>query len=193
MIAKALPFGVALLVVTACGGSDSAVGRGDDGTGTGTGVGSATASSTPAQKTSLCTALDAKKCDLGSSGVAGCEERLNGTSGAYVEAIERCVKAQSDCDDIWDTCTEKAVAEIAPGYPNVPPITQCKDKNLECGTKYAPSSTDPDNSTIKSEVDDACELVIVLDEAGQNRAAECRAKDCDAFAECIRVLTDDVE
>ena len=172
---KALGSLLLVALVAACGGSDSS------GTGappSGSGVGSSS-SSTSTQRENVCKMLEDKKCDLGSSGRSGCEDRLAGTSSAFIQGFDECLHGASDACDAWGDCEEKVSAEIAPGFPNVLVVTQCKDKNLGCATKYTPNYVRTDA------LNDSCEALVKLDDASQTRAKECAAKECDAFAACI--------
>jgi hypothetical protein len=69
----------------------------------------------------------------------------------------------------FSDCEAKATAEVAPGSPNLPIVTQCKDKDTACS---ASSSY-------------LCERLPRLDAAGKARVEECRAMDCPAFKSCL--------
>lgn len=165
-------WGLGLVWLTACGGSDSSEPSGESG--------SATASSTAEERSSFCGMLATKSCTT--EEVEECEVRLAGTNGAFVQALRTCMTAATTC--ALEECALEALPEVAPGYPNVPVVTQCKDKNLAC-------ATDPAWKT--NQINEDCQSLVVLDAAGRARATECEAKDCDAFASCISDVSFDLD
>ena len=171
------------VLVTAACGSDSS-GTSSSGAAAPAGSGSATASSTSAERASFCDVLGSKSC--ASEEVQNCDENLVGANSAYVQALQQCMSAASSCT--LQECTAKVLPEIAPGYPNVPVVTKCKDRNLACATKYAGDASDR-----KRTVDKRCESLVVLDAAGQARAADCETRECDAFASCLSEVAFDLD
>jgi hypothetical protein len=143
------------------------------------GAASTDATSTAESRTAVCAAEATKKC-LGAVNpdVAGCEAELAGKNAAFVDALKRCVDTIGACQNDYNAevvdCAKKATAEVTPGFPNVPLVTQCKDRDTACqlGVAYR------------------CERLPRLDAAGKARIEECRAKaDCPAFDACLRELT----
>jgi hypothetical protein len=132
------------------------------------------------ERSSLCEIAEKKGCQYSYESVEECERALLGTNAGFVDAMTKCVESSATCD--WPDCWEKTKSVVAPGYPDVPLINDCKEKNAGC--EY---TQDPATSTEKRKeaLDTVCERLVVLDEKRVAVAKDCQAKDCDTFAQCI--------
>ena len=127
----------------------------------------------PASEASRSVLCARAKSKCGGAGVSNCDAAIASTNARYVEAFSRCLDNVTPCDFLG--CQAVATKEIAPGFPNLPPINGCTDKNAAC----------------KAKVDYLCKRIPRLDGAGVARANECVAKsECAVFESCLRGVTE---
>jgi hypothetical protein len=94
--------------------------------------GDSTASSTAAERSALCAAVNAEPCDNPGSRMQNCERAASGSSKAFVEAMQQCVdKATNGCIDDYYDCQKSVIADLTPGFPNVPLVTECEGVRVE--------------------------------------------------------------
>ena len=138
-------------------------------------AGADTSTSTESQA-QVCSGALKRSC-LRDTDVQLCEASLESANEAFLSAFRKCVDSIVQCksaslpNDELTKCAQSAVAEAAPGFPSVPAVTQCKDKDLACKTEYA----------------FLCDKIPRLDGAAKARVEECKAKtDCQAFVSCLK-------